>query len=197
MTDIVQKMQAAVVNDPYYAEAIAEIERLGKQCEGLAQSALNNGQDLLLHERKVEQQQQEIERLTKNFIEAAERSAKAEAEVERLTDELAKAHRLLSQSIGWQRDAEIVKAKQQQEIERLRAENTRMKEILVYARKSASAAVMFVDKATGPCTIECFKKNALARIACLCERASSGGTITGSITGRKGTIMDIDSDVAN
>lgn len=40
-------------------------------------------------------------------------------EIERLRMELDKAHRLLSQSVGWQRDAEIVKAKQAQEIERL------------------------------------------------------------------------------
>jgi chromosome segregation ATPase len=42
----------------------------------------------------------------------------------RLRAELDKAHRLLSQSIGWQRDAEIVKAKQAQEIEQLRAQWT-------------------------------------------------------------------------
>jgi hypothetical protein len=42
-------------------------------------------------------------------------------EIERLTAELDKAHRLLSQSVGWQRDAEIVKAKQAAEIERLTA----------------------------------------------------------------------------
>lgn len=42
-------------------------------------------------------------------------------EIERLSRELAKAHRLLSQSVGWQRDAEIIKAKQAVEIERLQA----------------------------------------------------------------------------
>jgi hypothetical protein len=47
-------------------------------------------------------------------------------EIERLQSELDKAHRLLSQMLGWQRDAEIVKAKQAQEIERLRAALARL-----------------------------------------------------------------------
>ncbi len=46
----------------------------------------------------------------------------AMAEIERLRAELEKAHRLIGQSIGWQRDAEITKAKQQAEIERLRGQ---------------------------------------------------------------------------
>jgi hypothetical protein len=53
------------------------------------------------------------------------------AEIERLTGELGKAHRLLSQSIGWQRDAEIAKAKKDIEIERLKAENEQLKVQLV------------------------------------------------------------------
>ena len=35
-------------------ELTAEIERLQQQCEGLAQSAMNNGQDLLLKEAEIE-----------------------------------------------------------------------------------------------------------------------------------------------
>lgn len=35
-------------------QAADEIERLTKQCEGLAQAAMNNGQDLLLQEAEIE-----------------------------------------------------------------------------------------------------------------------------------------------
>jgi hypothetical protein len=35
-------------------EAAAEIERLNEQCRGLAQSAMNNGQELLLKETEIE-----------------------------------------------------------------------------------------------------------------------------------------------
>ena len=48
------------------------------------------------------------------------RAKTAEAEIKRLRTELSNAHRLLSQSVGWQRDAEIAKAKLGQENERLR-----------------------------------------------------------------------------
>jgi hypothetical protein len=41
----------------------AEIERLQKQCEGLAQSAMNNGQDLLLKEAEIERLQFELNNL--------------------------------------------------------------------------------------------------------------------------------------
>lgn len=47
-------------------------------------------------------------------------------EIKRLKAELDKAHKLLSQSISWQRDAEITKAKQAQEIERLQGERTQL-----------------------------------------------------------------------
>jgi hypothetical protein len=43
--------------------------------------------------------------------------------------ELEKAHRLLSQMIGWQRDAEIEKAKLSAENERLKAEIAEMKRL--------------------------------------------------------------------
>jgi predicted RNase H-like nuclease (RuvC/YqgF family) len=41
-------------------EAKAEIERLRTQCEGLAQSAMNNGQDLLLKEGEIERLRAEM-----------------------------------------------------------------------------------------------------------------------------------------
>jgi hypothetical protein len=41
----------------------AENERLREQCNGLAQAAMNNGQDLLLKEREIERLRAENERL--------------------------------------------------------------------------------------------------------------------------------------
>jgi hypothetical protein len=58
------------------------------------------------------------------------------AEIERLSAELNKAHRLLSQSVGWQRDAEIIKAKQAAEIERLRAIPAKLREVCFSAART-------------------------------------------------------------
>lgn len=62
-----------------------------------------------------------VERLRMGWPNNLEITDEAADEIERLQGELDKAHRLLSQSIGWQRDAEIVKGKQAQEIEHLRS----------------------------------------------------------------------------
>lgn len=52
------------------------------------------------------------------------------AEIARLTAELAKSHRLNGQFIGWQRDAEITKLRQVHEIERLTAENRHLYNVI-------------------------------------------------------------------
>jgi hypothetical protein len=51
MTDIVERLRK--MGGIGY-EAADEIERLQEQCRGLAQSAMNNGQDLLLKEAEIE-----------------------------------------------------------------------------------------------------------------------------------------------
>lgn len=60
----------------------------------------------------IEQQQEQLGVVLAHVEELRARN-------ERLTHELDKAHRLLNQSIGWQRDAEIAKAKKDILIERL------------------------------------------------------------------------------
>ena len=61
---------------------------------------------------------------------ASDLAVEAAEENERLAHELDKAHQLLSQHFGWLRDLEITKAKQAQEIEKLRAQLKRTNDAL-------------------------------------------------------------------
>jgi ABC-type phosphate transport system auxiliary subunit len=71
MTDIVDRLLSYAHPNSFVGDALRqelqaaanEIKRLREQCKGLAQAAMNNGQDLLLHEHKVEQLQADNERL--------------------------------------------------------------------------------------------------------------------------------------
>lgn len=61
MTDIIERLRNTAslgipdfTNSKLLEEAATEIERLRKQCAGLARSAMNNGQEVLLKEAEIE-----------------------------------------------------------------------------------------------------------------------------------------------
>lgn len=65
-----------------FEAAIREVERLRKQCEGLAQSAMNNGQDLLLKEAEIERLRELLQTHVISLADGA-------VEIERLRRQLA------------------------------------------------------------------------------------------------------------
>jgi len=84
-----------------------EVERLEEQCRGLAQAALNNGQDLLLKEAEVERLNERIYKTESNRDDWKERAKELEVQVKRL---LAKEGARISDALRSGRISEAMKS---------------------------------------------------------------------------------------